>query len=55
MTRLEKLWRMGRPSGNRALMKACEELGRRFRLVKKFSFPHACKDGLVVEVYVNPQ
>ena len=55
MTRLEKLWRRGKPSGNRALMRTCEELGRRFRLAKKFSFPNACKGGLVVEVYVNPE
>lgn len=55
MAELEQLWRLGKPSGNRALMKTCEELGRRFRLVKKFSFPNACKDGLVVEVYVNPK
>lgn len=55
MKKLEKLWRRGKPSGNRALMNACEELGKRYKLAKKFPFPNACEDGgVVVEVYVRP-
>lgn len=54
MADLESVWRKGKPSGNRALMRACEELGKRYRLVKKFPFPNACLGGLEIEVYVRP-
>lgn len=55
MRTLEQRWRNGKPSGNRKIDSACQELAQRYRLVKQFPFPKACGDGgIVVNVYVRP-
>lgn len=53
MKTLENRWRRGKKSGLRKLIAACETLASKYKLMRKFPFPDAGGEGLVIEVYVR--